>query len=1381
VAAIFMTLALAGGAVAQDGEMMPGFDPIDVGATAPPMMVSEQGSFFSQDLGTVLRVRYNTESYGQNDHGNLDIGTMQVFNFDRSIAFVDGQVTLNDIQGVGFNVGAGYRWLHYAPYALEGERVAGWSIWADGTSTREDNFFPQLGVSFESLGDLVDARINGYIPLGEQDKLGDFRPTGEIDFQSNFISQITQAVVDSSFYAAELEVAARLGAERDAWAFAGPYFLANSDDDTIGYKVGVRGYAWPDLMLQFAVSDDEIFATKATFSLVWFVGRTRTDFQPACGLPDRLREPVLRNDYVALTQKFATDGIPLTDANGDPIRVVHVDSNAPAGGDGTFENPLNNLNDIMANSQEGDIVLAHAESVFTGQNAILQDDQRFLGEGNNMTFTVDTEEEGTIDIPETSPGARALTRPQINASPGDAITLADANEVANFDIDGQGVTARAIASPAMGSGNPNLHDLAISNTTGDGIALTPLIFTDTEDIDDDGNTTEQFVRGNVTINELTFDNIGGDDIDINSDTGAITPTTMDVTFQETISIMNVTSTNGNGAGVRLQNTHDGRTATITDYENGDGTAGSGGGLLAEGVLRFNDIDGDLTITRATINNNTGFALDFNNVSTMSGVTVNTLTYDGQAGTAGGIRTAVFDGTLNVNTSTFTGGTLQGVLLGNESDGTFTFDAATTFTDVAGTTFEVNGDNGGLDTFTGAVTVNGTIDNDTGFAVVVDNMSGVGTIASFLGDITDTGGLGISATGNSGGTIRFGSAADVTLTTGAAQAITLTNNTGATINFEGQLDLETTTVTTFEATGGGTLSASATTNSVTATSGTLVEITDMTIAGSGVNFDELENTTALANSVIFLQNNTGGSINIGAPGDTDNGTLGGGTADTIFIENSNASVSGLTINNMANTSGVFVSKTNAGTSTVDLNDLTINNGNFGIEVMGAAAAGPLNMTISDTTTTDATSFGASFTDVDSGTIQVNSLTVDGLIVGAGGVNIVNSDANFTFTGANIDTMDGDAFVASGAAGNLTISGIDIDTMAGDGFTVTGAKTLSVSGTSTITTTTGTGLSLSGVNIAGGGATFSSVNVNGATNGVVLTNVTGGQLAIGPATGSPGDGGTLNTTGDSIVLTNVQNVDLRQMTVDSSGGQAVNIDHQAAATTSMDVTIDGLTATSSGDAINVLGADSGTTFNLRITDSTITDSPVVMEISNSSAFNLLVDNTTANTIGGDVTFTLEYSGSAQNSDVTIRNSTFTAATGSAFDMDVSAANADVNFLFDNNTLTNASAASETANIFVSGGAILDANVTNNDFMNSLAADRFRMEADGSSTRINLDLLNNNANGDYELITSNNGGGFNFGVVDRDTVSANNNAGTVNFTPVNTDFEDIMGPVQMPNSSF
>src|SRR5262249_9007764 len=159
----------------------------------------------------------------------------------------------------------------------------------------------------------------------------------------------------------------------------------------------------------------------------------------------------------------------------------------------------------------------------------LKDNQRLLGEGNNIPHTVATTQKGTITIPDSSPGAGALARPQINGFTGDAVVLANGNEVSNFDIDGQNVTARAIASPGGGSGNPNLNNLSIKNTTSHGIDVASATVTDPDD------ATKQIVQNNVSINTVTFDNVGGDDIKINSGT-TTDLTDPNVTLQEAIAV-----------------------------------------------------------------------------------------------------------------------------------------------------------------------------------------------------------------------------------------------------------------------------------------------------------------------------------------------------------------------------------------------------------------------------------------------------------------------------------------------------------------------------------------------------------------------------------------------------------------------------------------------------------------------------------------------------------------------------------------------------------------------------------------------------------------------------------------------------------------------------
>src|SRR3954468_729589 len=471
--------------------------PMDNGA--PPMTQSGSGSgdvnFFSQDLGTILRLKYSTESYGQDGTGNFDIGTFQVITMDDTSAFFDGQVTMNEADGVGFNIGVGYRWMNYPGYAGDLGRMDGISLWADGTHTDAGNFFPQVGVSWESLGELWEMRANGYIPVGQREQVGAFKPTGETGFTGNSLATLTQATVDRSFYAADLEFARRLGAQRDAWAFAGPYFVGNDTDDSGGFRVGVRGYAYPDLLLQMAFSRDEVFDTNATFSLVWFVGRTRTSYQPSCTPADNMRAPVLRNDYVVLSHtKRQGMGTALTQTNGDALRFVHVDSNAAAGGTGTAEAPFNMLTDANGTgSQNGDTILVHSTSVFNNEpSLVLKDNQKLLGEGNNLMLTVATQQRGTVTIPESSPGARALARPVINIPANtDAVVLADNNEVANFDMNGQNLAGnRAIAAPAGGAGNPNLHDLAISNTGSSAISFTPASIIDTNDLNNNGSTTD---------------------------------------------------------------------------------------------------------------------------------------------------------------------------------------------------------------------------------------------------------------------------------------------------------------------------------------------------------------------------------------------------------------------------------------------------------------------------------------------------------------------------------------------------------------------------------------------------------------------------------------------------------------------------------------------------------------------------------------------------------------------------------------------------------------------------------------------------------------------------------------------------------------------------
>ncbi len=1053
---------------------------------------------------------------------------------------------------------------------------------------------------------------------------------------------------------------------------------------------------------------------------------------------------------------------------------------------------------------------------------MLQNDQRLLGEGDNLEFTVATLQEGTIVIPESAPGARALARPMIVTALGDAVTLADNNEVSNFDIDGQSTLTRAITAPVGGAGNPNLNHLSISNTVGDGIEFTPITITDTEDLDNDTNVTEQFVRGNVTISDVVFDNIGGDGIDINSFT-ATDVTLPTVTLQEAIAISTVTSTNGNGRGINIENTHTGagHTTTLTGY-----------------------------------------------------------TYDGGATSDGAIRLDNFDGTFTASASTLTNGatTGAGVELLGDSDGTMTFQSTVTFTSLDGTAFAIDGDVAGADEFGGDVTVAGTIVNDTGRSVSVQNIT-MGSAIAFNGNITDTG-TGLLVDSNSGGSVSFVGDLEMTIDTLGATAVAVTDNTGGSVDFAGDVVIDaTSTANGFVATGGGTLSAPGTVNSVSTETGRAVQITGMTIAGAGVVIDDVNRTAAAATNAIQLETNTGGPITIGNATDVvgDAGTIVGGTADAINIKDSaNVSITGIKVNNSSAVSGVRVEKSNTTAMTVNLSDLEINDGDLGIEIVGGGT-GAVTMTVNDSTINDSTDQGMSFDNFDVGTVTVNNAAIDGnnvngtaggvLISGSNGTvtfdsasrirefgdtdfevnggtgtisfagGIVNSTttnpgdaagrsvhvhdvtggsvnfsaasninddnlgllvqnngaANISFLGTNTFTTTGDAVTVSnndvGSNATVTFAGLNITTTgAGDGFIAELGGTLSVTGsTNQIDTENGVGLSITGMTI--GSVDFAEVTVDGAAaaNGMIFQNLTGGQVEIGTIGGADGSGGTIDTTGTAIEITNAQNVALRNIEIESNT-IAIDINHQVAATTAMSVTIDGVDVNDATTLGMDLDTASTNAFTINVDNSTFAEE-ITMDLLGAGNFTMVFEDSSITTGNSDVALAMVFDAAFtdDDSDVTIQRNTFTTGDAAAFNLFADDATVKtITMLLDDNTFENASAnaANDTAIFSVGGGTTLNATIFDNMFNNTVAAgDEFDMLADGASAEIQLNLSGNSANsgggsgnGDFDL---HNATGGTFDVFDKtNTFNDTRNDGTVVTDPNDAAFGDAAAAPPTPN---
>ncbi|HMO85127.1 MAG TPA: hypothetical protein PKC18_09435, partial [Lacipirellulaceae bacterium] len=167
--------------------------------------VVDESSYLGQ---TPLRIWHSTRGYGQ-ETAETAFGTHWATPTENGLAFVDGQMRVgNADQDFSVNFGGGIRWRQ-DDFFTGNPRIFGFSVWYDGEDTQLDNWFNQIGLSFERLGPRVDLRLNANIPL-EDVKTGDnVRFTGQTGFVGNTIAQGTIVDADASLRVVDFEVAPR--------------------------------------------------------------------------------------------------------------------------------------------------------------------------------------------------------------------------------------------------------------------------------------------------------------------------------------------------------------------------------------------------------------------------------------------------------------------------------------------------------------------------------------------------------------------------------------------------------------------------------------------------------------------------------------------------------------------------------------------------------------------------------------------------------------------------------------------------------------------------------------------------------------------------------------------------------------------------------------------------------------------------------------------------------------------------------------------------------------------------------------------------------------------------------------------------------------------
>lgn len=1081
---------------------------------------------------TPLRLWHTTRGYGMEASQTAFGGRLAVDLAD-AIGFMDGQFRVSNESQFGIDFGGGFRWM--APSLLTGDtRVYGLTSWYDGQETNLNNYFNQIGVSFESLGEQIDFRLNANIPL-ENEKSGDIViDTGEVTYFQNFLSIGTLIPSDVALRIVDFEVAPRIF-DLNAWVYAGGYQMDGNDVSDLGAKGGVRGYVTNDLAVDVGIQDDDTFGTNTVFQIIWTPGRTGAG--PTSWihtLADRMREQVYRNTYVATTQVNRTGSSNLTDVDGDDIRVVHVDFTNTAPGDGTFENPYTSLTSVNSatGSLQGDIVLVHAQpagdaNVYAGQAVILKDEQRLLGEGNNVKHQVVTQQMGTIDLPATFTDAITLgTRPTIQNAPGVAVTLAGTAtesesfagmEVSNFVITGG---TKAIDSDASGVATVNLNNLEITSTSSHGIDLAAM----TQTLEN-GTTRSRF---NVTINEVEFNNVGGDDI-------LLTSTTSETTISHATAISNIESTNGNGVGINLVQNQ--RAATINNFDWNGGTTGLGALLIDRAGTQ-----GSVTLSNSAANDDNlitggvvGTAYAINLETSAATHTVTGTIIDDMGGDAivvdAGAANLNFTGNINQSDNphsilsvtgghtgslTFTELTAdQGVISAtvgdglqfDNADGVYTFNDEVEFTGTTAAVNVINGSDAVL-TFT-----NGQFTNTTG-----DTLTFAGGEASmtFNGKILQNQNAAVlSVTGGHDGTLVFN---DLAASPGVIDAISGSglqfNNADGAYTFNDNVNLH-----------GG----NAAIDVVAGSEGTFTFAdTDISnpAAGPAVNIDASSAIFTLTGDIVsnnddavVLNANTGGSVTFAAAS-----TINSAHGIQVTANTGGTFLFAGAVDLTGSTNGVEILNNTGGSTQFNDIDITKTGTGAGFRAVSVATGHTVTVTGNNNTIETDTGValelntvaignsGAAFQKVSSdgavNGILLNNLTGGAVIIGATGTNVGD--------GGTIANSTGHAVSITNAA-NVSLNNLDINgtAVAFDGVNISHTNTAS----STVT--------IAGSQITGGGAgidynrtasgtsrlTVTDNIISGTTDQGVVVNIAGTGTANVTING---DNQITNTSGDEGIL-------------------------------------------------------------------------------------------------------------------------------------------------------------------------------------------------------------------------------------------------------------------------
>ncbi|WP_435641874.1 right-handed parallel beta-helix repeat-containing protein [Micavibrio aeruginosavorus] len=483
-----------------------------------------------------------------------------------TLLFSDIRLKADDQSNREINLGLGTRFLK------EDGILGGYVYFDRKRSGFSEEMHSQLTAGAEWLAEEWEVRANGYAPLTD-DVLVDAGSTASDPYLSGtglFVDTQAMIIREQPLYGGDVEAGVKIP-KTDLWMHLGGYSFSGDDSPTM---VGVRARARYEITENVALTaegqyDDERGRdgwVGARFTLPF--GGSDKDLT---GLKARMTASPVRDVDVVTSSKAEASGAVqavavLNVTTGVAQRIIYIDNQAAGGGDGSMENPFNNLTDVQAALQDHDVVYIHTGVGSNGMDtglAISNAGVHVVGAGTDFVYDSSRFTASGVGNLNNAVLIAANAAPTLTNGAGVGITVT-ASDVSVSGVTVDGATGAGVLVDSVA--NFTLHDSTVQNSGAHGVFIDADNVTGAYTLTDNLLTGNGTAAGNDTIRIYTS---GTSDIDFNVSGNEVTGNNyrgihMDLAGNATVDIdVHDNDVNNNvGDGFRIGNATGGATNVV---------------------------------------------------------------------------------------------------------------------------------------------------------------------------------------------------------------------------------------------------------------------------------------------------------------------------------------------------------------------------------------------------------------------------------------------------------------------------------------------------------------------------------------------------------------------------------------------------------------------------------------------------------------------------------------------------------------------------------------------------------------------------------------------------------------------------------------------------